>query len=209
MAERTYRISISGRGGEFAFSKSSLEEFEYWNSEESRVILEEDNQDGDPLFDYILCKDYEDDTRFEPVKFKREGEWFEQDDIDHTCGTNVDYAYITVEEMVDGEPVATLFDNVEFYDFMNNNDLEIEYEEAIYEGCSHVLACVSIEKGTFFEGYITTNEDGFDARKLGFKTKDYITEDELIEWVYYDGVQIDGECVDTIGKGMYVEIHRV
>jgi hypothetical protein len=43
--------------------------------------------------------------------------------------------------------------------------------------------------------------------KLG--TKSYITEDEIVEYVYYDGVQLEGEAVDTIGKGMYVEIHEV
>lgn len=207
MAERTYRISISGRGGEFVFSKSSLEEFQYWNGDEARLILEEDNEDGDPLTDYLMSKDYEEETsRFDNVKFKRDGEWFEQDDLDHTCGANVDYAYITIEEIVDGEVVDTLCENVEFYEFINQHELEVHYEETYYEGCSHVLACASIEKGTFFEGYITC-ADALDIKKLSFSTKDYITEDELIEWVSYGGVQLDGESIDTVGKGMYVQIH--
>ena len=59
MADRIFRITISGHGGEFAFSKSSLDEYMYWNSDEARLILE-DEEDGNPLMEYILKKSYED-----------------------------------------------------------------------------------------------------------------------------------------------------
>jgi hypothetical protein len=62
MAERIFRISISGHGGEFAFSKSSLDEYMYWNSDEARLILEDDGGDN-PLMEYILSKEYEEDGR--------------------------------------------------------------------------------------------------------------------------------------------------
>jgi hypothetical protein len=214
MADRIFRITISGHGGEFAFSKSSLDEYMYWNSDEARLILE-DEEDGNPLMEYILNKGYEDEdsTRFDNVKFKREGEWYEQDDIDHNCGANFDYSYLTVTEVADTEweadVIDTLFDYVSLGEVVYDNELEIEYNEEDYEGHSHVLACVSIEKGVFFESHVYTNGEDFDITKLKFGTKSYITEDEIVEYVYYDGVQLEGEDIDTIGKGMYVEIHEV
>lgn len=203
-----YRITLTGHGGEFCFSKSSLDEFMYWNSDEPIPLVEEGS---DPLTDYILEKEYEEE-KFEAVKFKREGEWFEQDDIDHTCGVNFDYAYITIEE-VDGtgydcNVVNTLCEYVSLGEFVADNDIELSYEEAEYNDASHVLACVSIEKGAFFEGFVSTEED-FDIKKLKFHTKEYITEDELVETVYYNGEQLDSESIDTVGKSMYIKIHSV
>ena len=77
-----------------------------------------------------------------------------------------------------------------------------------YGDSSHVLACVSVEKGIFFEGYISCSDE-LDIKKLKFHTKEYITEDELVEAVYYNGEQLDSESIDTVGKGMYVKIHSV
>lgn len=205
---KTYRISLSGHGGEFAFSKSSLEEFMYWNGEEATSLVEEGS---DPLTEYILDKEYEEE-KFEAVKFKRDGEWYEQDDIDHTCGVNFDYAYITIEEVdstdYDCNVLNVLCEYVSLGEFVADNDIELSYEEAEYRDASHVLACVSIEKGLFFEGFVSTEED-FDIKKLKFHNKEYITEDELVEAVYYDGEQLDSENLDTVGKGMYVKIHSV
>lgn len=214
MVERIFRITVSGHGGEFTFSKSSLEEYMYWDSDEARVILE-DQDDGNPLMEYILNKEYEDEgsTRFDSVPFKREGEWFELDDIDHTCGANFDYAYLSVTEVSSVDWDADIINSIYEYDslgeIISDNDLEIEFQEANYEGCSHVLACVSIEKGTFFESHIVTNGEDFDVTKLKFGTKEYVTEDEIVETVYYDGIQLEGESIDTVGKGMYVQIHEV
>ena len=100
MADRIFRITLSGHGGEFAISKSSLEEFKYWNSDEARLILEDEDTEN-PLMEYMLNKEYEDEdsTRFDSVKFKREGEWYDQDDIDHNFGVNIDFAYLTVVEV--------------------------------------------------------------------------------------------------------------
>jgi hypothetical protein len=212
MAERIFRISISGHGGEFALSKSSLDEYMYWNSDEAQLILE-DQDTGNPLMEYILNKDYEEEGRFDAVKFKREGEWFELDDIDHNCGVNFDYSYLSVAEVVspewDAEIINTIYDYVSLGEVVAENNLTIEYQEAEYEGCSHVLACVSIEKGVFFESHVVTNGEDFDINKLKLSTKEYITEDELVDIVYYDGEQLDSESIDTIGKGMYVQIHQV
>ena len=212
MAERIFRITISGHGGEFVFSKSSLDEYMYWNSDEARLILE-DEEDGNPLMEYILNKEYDEDGRFDEVKFKREGEWYEQDGIDHNCGANFDYSYLTVTEVDstdwEADVVNTLFDYISLGEVIAENDLEVEYNESDYGDCSHVLACVSIEKGTFFESHVFTNGEDFDITKLKIGTKEYITEDEIVEFVYYDGVQLEGEDIDTIGKGMYVQIHEV
>ena len=212
MADRIFRITITGHGGEFTFSKSSLDEYMYWNSDEAQVFVEDST---DPIMEYIMNKEYEEDIeRFENVKFKREGDWYEQDDIDHTCGVNFDYAYLAVQEVTciewdEAEIIDTIYDYESLGEVVSENQLEVEYNDADYEGCSHVLACVSIEKGTFFEGYVTTNGEDFDIKKLKFGTKEYITEDELVEYVYYDGVQLDSEGMDTYGKGMYVHIHEV
>jgi hypothetical protein len=212
MAERIFRITISGHGGEFAISKSSLDEYMYWNSDEARLILEDEDGDN-PLMEYILNKEYDEDGRYDDVKFKREGEWFEQDDIDHNCGANFDYSYLTVTEVSDtgyeADVIDTLFDYISLGEVVSENDLTIEYDEADYGEHSHVLACVSIEKGVFFESHVYTNGEDFDITKLKIGTKEYITEDELVEYVYYDGVQLEGEDIDTIGKGMYVQIHEV
>ena len=205
-----YRITLSGHGGEFVFSKSSLEEFMYWNSEEPLELVEDG---ADPLTTYILDKECEEEAdKFDAVKFKREGEWFEQDDIDHTCGVNLDYAYISIDE-VDGtgydcNVVQNLYDYVSLGEFIADNDIQLTYEEAEYGDCSHVLACVSIEKGIFFEGFVSTDKP-FDIKKLKFHTKEYITEDELVETVFYNGEQLDSESIDTVGKGMDVRIHSV
>lgn len=214
MVDRLFRIVISGHGGEFVFSKSSLDEYMYWNGDEARVFAE--SADDEPLMEYILNKEYEEEgsDRFADVKFKRNGEWYEQDDIDHNCGANFDNAYLSIAEVSgkdwdDEEIINLIYDNASLGEVVSDNDLTIEYEEATYEDCSHVLACVSIEKGIFFEGYVTTNGEDFDIRKLKLKTIEYVTEDELVETVYYDGVQLDGEDVDTVGKGMYVQIHTV
>jgi hypothetical protein len=120
---------------------------------------------------------------------------------------------LSVAEVADtgweADVINTIYDYVSLGEVVSENNLTIEYEEAEYDGCSHVLACVSIEKGVFFESHIVTNGEDFDITKLKLGTKEYITEDELVEYVYYDGVQLDGEDIDTIGKGMYVQIHQV
>lgn len=214
MADRIFRITLSGHGGEFAISKSSLEEFKYWNSDEARLILEDEDTEN-PLMEYMLNKEYEDEdsTRFDSVKFKREGEWYDQDDIDHNFGVNIDFAYLTVVEVSAADWEADVINTIHNYeslsDVIADNDLDVKYEEQSCEECSHVLACVSIEKGVFFENYLTTDGADFDIKKLSFSTKNYPTEDEIVEWVYYDEQQLDSDGGDTNGKGMYVEIIKV
>lgn len=213
MADRIFRITISGHGGEFAFSKSSLDEYMYWNSDEARLILE-DEEDENPLMEYILNKEWDDeDGRFDAVKFKREGNWEEQDDIDHNFGANLDFAYLTVVEVSstewDADIINTIYEYAPLSEVLADEGLEVKFEEETCEGCSHVLACVSIEKGVFFEHYLNTNGEEFDIKKLSISTKAYPTDDEIVEWVYYDGVQLDSEDSDTRGKGMFVEIIEV
>ena len=216
MADRTFRITISGHGGEFAFSQSSLEEFTYWDDVQASIVTgSEDDTDIDPLMEYILYNEHEDEgsARFDHVEFPREGVWFEQDDIEHSFGALFDYAYLTVEEVSDpdwdAEMVNSIYDDFPLSEAVDYAGVVTENVRANYEGYSHVLACVSIEKGTFFESYVTTNGEDFDIQKLKLRIKEYITEDEIVEYVYYDGEQLDGETVDIIGKSMYVQIYAV
>ena len=213
MANRIFRITISGHGGEFAFSKSSLDEYMYWNSDEARLILE-DQEDENPLMEYLLNKDWDENVeRFDSVKFKRDGNWEYQDDIDHNFGVNLDFAYLTVEEVTsldwEANVIDTIYDHVSLSNAIDDNDLDVNYVEETCEGCSHVLACVSIEKGVFFQNYLTTDGADFDINKLSFSTKNYPTEDEIVEWVYYDGQQLDSDECNTNTKGMFVEIIEV
>ena len=102
--EHNYRITIGGYGGELVYSKITEAQYDYWS--EKCNEQDEDGYDNDSAFgDYIFAYDeetYEQETgNTVPEEAKFEGEWYDQDDIDHTNGATFDSAHISIER-VDG-----------------------------------------------------------------------------------------------------------
>ena len=76
------------------------------------------------------------------------------------------------------------------------------------EGVEYVAQLYSSEKGTFFDGVITTYGD-FDPKKLVITTTEYLNGEDTISSVEYDGVEIETDGGDTNGKGYYASVWQL
>jgi len=75
------------------------------------------------------------------------------------------------------------------------------------EGTEYIAQLYSSEKGTFFEGCITTYGD-FDVKKLTIVTTEFLNGEDTITEVEYDGQIVDNGGGDTNGKGYYASVWK-
>lgn len=208
--EYYYRVSLYGYGGEIVFGASTEAEYEYWygGKAKSDIQIEDGYDDGDPLSYYVLeCDSNADQFPNVPEEFRRVDGWYDQDDLAHVNGVNYTSAYISIEQLDSPEWDANIINEVvsiELPKFVANCGNTVDTE--IFEtDLSYVFLGVSVEKGEFFSGIITT-AGPIDMSKLSFYTTEYPTDDNIVHAVTYDHEDIENTGGDTNGKSMIIEI---
>ena len=219
---RFYRVLINGYGGESAYMSISKEAHDFW------APICEDHGDND-LVQYMASDDLEecefDDIETVPVEaqflndpeddmYKRP--WYESHtEFEHTYGATYDSAWITVDEVADGEynsrVIAEVIDREDVSAFNERLGEETEWaHEAVEMGCceehdGYIAQLYSSEKGCFFDGVIETVGE-FDPKKLKIYTTEFLNGEDTITSIEYDGKEVDNAGGDTNGKGYYASV---
>ena len=216
---RFYRIQLWGYGGESAYININKEAYEFWSNiteefgDSDLVTYMVSSEDGDVEFDDI--EEVPEDANF---MYDEDGDarpWYEHhEEFCHQHGVEYGNARITVEE-IDGNDyssnfVAEVVDGEELASIINELEEESDYELELtdmgeYEPFGdgegdYVVQFYSSEKGTFFEGIIETVGD-FDFKKLKVVINEYPNGEDVVDGLIYDGVDIDNQGGDTNGKG--------
>ena len=225
--ERYYRVMISGYGGEAAYMSITKEAHDFWKP------LLDDHGDSD-LVAYMAADDDEEPDYEEIESVPEEAQflhdkdddnykrpWYESHtEFEHQYGGEYNSCHICVDEVSSAEYNSSVVTEVldERIDELNDrlgeeSDYEVEMvqmgvcdEEP--EGVEYVAQLYSSEKGTFFDGTITTYGD-FDPTKLTIVTTEYMNGEDTISSVEYDGVEIDNDGGDTNGKGYYASVWQL
>jgi hypothetical protein len=174
---RTYKISICGYGSEVTIG-SVTEETKKILSNPDKELVEAVDEDLDEI-----------------------GGWHEIDDQFHKWGASGGYTIEITDE--EGETVLTI-DSENLHDHDTEDFELVEYEYVPVDETKDLLMCISFEKGSFFQGDITT-EDEFDITKMRIKIYDEIGISQyfygdIVGEVYYDGEEVDNYGGDTNGK---------
>ena len=210
---RYYRIRLYGYGGELVYGRSSKAEQEFWKSEEAKQLVSynPDEDLSDPIQIYMWEKD-ENPERFEniPNEFKREGEWYDQDEIEHLSGVAPEACYVEITEVVseeyNAEEIETVVDSESWYDeFYDKHDVDMIIEESAAFDESYLFYGYSSEKGEFFDGVFET-KGRIDFSALKFYMMEFPSGEEMIYMVEYNGKEIENDGGDTNGKGLYIEL---
>lgn len=213
---RYYRIRLIGYGGEIVYGRSSKAEYEFWQTEEAKQLVgyNPDEDLSDPIQIYMWEKD-EVPERFEhiPKEFKREGEWYDQDDIEHMSGVSPNSCYVKINEVDSlqycADDIETVVDGASWYDeFYEDNDIDLVVEESEAFNESYLFYGYSSEKGQFFEGTFES-KGRIDFSKLKFYMMTFPSDEEMIYMVEYDGEEIGNDGAETNGKGLYIELQDV
>lgn len=174
---RTYKISIIGYGSEVTIG-SVTEETKKILSNPDKELVEAVDEDLDEI-----------------------GGWYEIDDQFHKWGASGVYIIEITDE--EGETVLTIDS-----DSLHGQDTEgfelVEYEYVPVDETKDLLMCISFEKGSFFQGDITTDGE-FDITKMRIKIYDEIGISQyfygdIVGEIYYDGEEVDNYGGDTNGK---------
>ena len=213
---RHYRFALWGYGSEATYINLTKEAYDFW-----KPICEE-HGDTD-LVEYVINAE-DDHYDFEYIedipakaKFMTEGDytypWFEPpNEFSHQHGVSIDNTSLTVEE-VDSEEYNSqilneVIDRVDLLDYLNevmeSEDWNIELtkpdENEEDHGGKYVLQFYSSEKGTFFDGIISTHGE-FDPKKLVVTYTEFPNGDDIVTYIEYDGEEIENYGGDTNGKG--------
>ena len=186
---RTYRVMLSGYGGEIVLGSVPREQYEYFRDNE--LDIEE----------YAWDCDNEQEVPEEMQPFTP-GEWHSCDDVAHESGCELsEYNYITVTDENGKEHWQCKLGYSEL------TDAGVEVDETEESLCSdrtdreNTVGFIgqSVEKGVFFEGELNLTAP-FDPAKLAINYSD-IEGWSLITGVTYDGEDIEGyDGYDTRGK---------
>ena len=165
--EHNYRITIGGYGGELVYSKITEAQYDYWS--EKCNEQDEDGYDNDSAFgDYIFAYDeetYEQETgNTVPEEAKFEGEWYDQDDIDHTNGATFDSAHISIEK-IDGTEYSSqvleeLYEYEDLPEFVKSQNIEHEEDELDLDSVLYPNGYYEEDEGDNVEGDPKPLDDG-------------------------------------------------
>jgi len=216
--ERYYRITVNGYGGEAAYINLTKEAYDFWND------VVEENGDTD-LVGYMVSAEDGDLDDLEVIvppeamfmQEETDGEvyaypWYEApNEFVHQYGASWSSCYVTIDEVADDEyssaHVANVVESTAFDEYcekvMEDNDYEIdlvESDENLEGEGNYVVQFYSSEKGTFFDGTITTYGD-FDPKKLKVVYTEYPNGEDILTSIEYDGVEVENAGGDTNGKG--------
>jgi len=206
-----YRINIWGYGGEAAYMSVDADTYEYWSNRNKE-------NDIDQLHDYMVEAEEEDAFTDVPKEydFLREDDneyrspWYEApNEIDHQYGVDYSNATISIDEVDSEEYDANIKKEIvasqPLNEWTEENDIECVMDVTEVEESPYMIQFYSAEKGTFFDGIISSNKK-FDPKKLKIYTTEYFNGDDTITSITYDGVEIDNSGGDTNGKGYSVHM---
>jgi len=208
---RHYRIMLWGYGGENSYIRLTKEQYEYWNQRK------EDDDERDILVDYMLDEDREEVTDVPPaMEFMSDPEdlegprypWHESpNEIVHQFGVDYSNARITITEIDSDDyganPIEDIVDGVDLNDFVSEHEIEWFSDEVEETQSDYMLQFNSSEKGTFFEGILST-VGKIDLSKLEVYTTDHFNDDDTVDDIRYDSESIENMGGDTNGKGYSV-----
>lgn len=224
---RFYRIMLNGYGGESAYMSISKDAHDFW-----QPVLEEHgdydlttymNSDGEDEEEYDNIESVPPEAQFlhdiDEGNYKRP--WYESHtEFEHTMGVEYGSAYVVVEEVDSDEYnpnyVADVIEGENLSDMLNKLEEESDYEleltsmdceDEAPKGVEYIAQLYSSEKGTFFEGTISTYGE-FDPRKLKVFSTEYLNGEDTITGVQYNGNDIDNEGGDTSGKGYIASVWK-
>ena len=219
---RYYRIQISGYGGESSYMSISKEAHDFWRDHKEQygdydlVQYMTRAEDGDYEFEELEGVPTE--AEFMTDEDGDPRPWYEPpNELEHTFGATYDSSWITVDEVdgddydanyiaevIDREDVSELNDRI-----LEESDNTVEVVEMDccdeHPEVKYMAQMYSAEKGTFFDGFVTTHGE-FDARKLVIHTTEYLNGEDTITSVKYDGEEVDNFGGDTNGKGYYADV---
>jgi hypothetical protein len=201
---RYWRIKLYGYGAELVFGTSTKEEMEYWESDQARIDTK--CPEDETPFEYYIWEQDAENASFTnvPEQFRREGGWYDQDDLAHASGVDYSAAYISIEEVDrtewDADAIREVIEDASLPDFVTVNSATVNSDE-FYPDVTHVFCGTSDEKGVFFAGVFETHGP-LDLFKLSFKTTEFPNGYELVDSVLYDSVEIVNYGADTDGKSM-------
>ena len=189
------------------------EQYEYWNQRK------EDDDERDILVDYMLDEDREEVADVPPaMEFMSDPEdlegprypWHESpNEIVHQFGVDYSSARITITEIDSDDyganPIEDIVDGVDLNDFVSEHEIEWFSDEVEETQSDYMLQFNSSEKGTFFEGILTT-VGKIDLSKLEVYTTDHFNDDDTVDDIRYDSESIENLGGDTNGKGYSVHM---
>ena len=156
--EHTYRISIGGYGGELVYGKITEAQYDYWAGK-----CNEQDENGydtsDAFGDYIFSYDEDEYTKESgntvPEEAKFEGEWYDNDDIDHTNGANFGSAHITIEKIELSEG-GTYWDGKVLEEIYEYEDLPELVEK---ENIEHENSTLDLDNVLYPNGFYEEDDD--------------------------------------------------
>ena len=193
MKTKTYRIELTGYGGEIVLGTIDADKHQYFV--ENDIDYNEYANDWDNELDIP-----EDMQPFEP------GSWHDCDDITHETGVEMsDLCRITVYDQAGDVVWHHNLDTVE----LKADGVEAECGEEVYvhdqDTGTPVFMGQSVEKGVFLSGEIQLTDE-FNPAKLTLCYSD-IDGWLLCTGVQYDGVDVEGyDGYDTTGKSMEMKV---
>lgn len=221
-----YRVRLWGYGGEAAYISLTQEQYEYWSAFKD----DETREDGEyEIIEYMcdpdtwltentipegtdfLCHKYDDGTG---IIREYRNPWHEAPtEYAHAFGATDDCRVSVVEvdsDEYNANHILDVIDSKESSEINHENDYEfIEYGELTdYKGNpveepDYVCQFWSAEKGTFFDGAFSTEEE-FDIKKLKLITQEFPNGDDVVVRVDYDGQEVYNDGAETNGKGYSV-----
>jgi hypothetical protein len=211
---RHYRIMLWGYGGESAYISLTKEQYEYWKARS-------DESEHDILVDYMVDEDRQEiydvpaemDFMADPDDLEASRySWHDApNEIVHQWGVDFSSARITITEIESEEynakPIEDIVDGMDLNDFVNEHELDWTSDEVEESEADYMLQFYSSEKGTFYEGILTTNGK-IDLSKLQICTTEHFNGDDTVENIIYDGESIENLGGDTNGKGYSVHIWK-
>ena len=221
---RNYNIRMWGYGGESAYIKLTKAQYDFWKAHIDEhydydiVQYMIGAEDGEYDFENLNYDDIPKEAHFMFDEDGNASTWYEHhEELEHQWGADYNNANIDIDEVESDEYNSPVLDTIvsgeslsEWVNSIHDENPESEITEmgvSDYEAwdAEYILQFYSAEKGTMFEGYLTT-KGKLDPTKLKIYTSEYANGDDTIANVTYDGEDIDNNGGDTTGKGYSVHL---
>jgi len=182
---RTYRIEMSGYGGEVVLGRVDRKVYDYF--QKNKIDIEE------------YARSWEETTIPENLQPFNPGSWYDCDDIAHECGVEMsDLCYVRVYDEHGEQVWEHCLDPTDLEDSEIETEVFSEdYMDFQPEG-TVVFYGQNFEKGLFFGGDLHLTEP-FDPANLKFIYSD-IEGWCVCNTIEYNGESIDSEDYNTTGK---------
>jgi len=199
---RTYRVMLSGYGGEIVLGSVPKETYRYFR--DNNIDVEE----------YANGWNWDEESEDHPEvpeehRFVEPGSWHDCDNVAHENGCELsDYNYITVTDENGKEHWQSDLGDLNLIKAGVNVEESGEFLCADRSDRENTVGFIgqSVEKGCFFEGELELTAP-FDPAKLTITFCD-VEGWCLIGSVSYDGVEIEGyDGYDTRGKSMEMKFY--